>query len=167
LDDDNDLTRVKGANGVAKGIILDLGGRVVDSNGRPLVRTQVEIWQCNAFGRYHHPDDNSNAAIDPNFQGFGKTVTDGEGRYRFRTIRPVPYPGRTPHIHFKLASRDFGTFITQMFVAGEPLNERDYLFQQVRNDRVGKTPVVALNSAKSGSGATLAGEFEIVLGARL
>ncbi|HVK56551.1 MAG TPA: protocatechuate 3,4-dioxygenase [Burkholderiales bacterium] len=164
LEDDNDLTRVKGASGVAKGVILDLTGRVLDASGRPLANTQVEIWQCNAFGRYHHPDDHSNAPLDPSFQGFGKTITDGDGRYRFRTIRPVPYPGRTPHIHFKLASRSFGTFVTQMFVAGEPGNDRDYLFRRMQEDRKHKASVVALKSSDP-SGAALSGEFEIVLAA--
>jgi protocatechuate 3,4-dioxygenase, beta subunit len=164
LDDDNDLTRVKGASGVAKGVILDLTGRVLDSSGRPLAKTQVEIWQCNAFGRYHHPDDRSNAPLDPSFQGFGKAITDGDGRYRFHTIRPVPYPGRTPHIHFKLASRSIGTFVTQMFIAGEPGNERDYLFRRTQEDRKHKAPVVTLKSSDP-SGAALSGEFEIVLAA--
>ena len=164
LDDDNDLTRVKGAADVAKGVILDLTGRVVDGKGRPLRSAQVEIWQCNAFGRYHHPDDNSSAPIDPGFQGFGKTVTDTEGRYRFRTIKPVPYPGRTPHIHFRLRGGDFGTFTTQMFVAGEMQNERDFLYRQLRDEQVRKAMTVALMAAEAGTGASLKGDFEIVLG---
>jgi protocatechuate 3,4-dioxygenase beta subunit len=164
LDDDNDLTRVKGAGGVAKGEILDLTGRVVDSSGRPLRGAQVEIWQCNAYGRYHHPDDNSAAPIDPNFQGHGMTIADSEGRYRFRTIKPVPYPGRTPHIHFKLTGRDFNSLTTQMFVAGEPQNERDFLYRSIRDERVRKAMAVQLRPAESSSGATLAADFEIVLG---
>lgn len=164
LDQDNDLTRVQGASGVARGVILDLTGRVVDVQGRPLANTQVEIWQCNAYGRYHHPDDDSPAPLDPNFQGFGKTVTDAEGRYRFRTIKPVPYPGRAPHIHFRLASRDFGRLSTQMFVAGDPANERDFLFRQLGDARARARTVVALVPAEAGAGASLAGEFEIVLG---
>jgi len=163
LDDDNDLTQVKGVNGVAKGIVLDLTGRVVDAEGRPLAGTQVEIWQCNAFGRYHHPDDHSSAPLDPGFQGHGKTVTDADGRYRFRTIKPVPYPGRTPHIHFRLASREAGALTTQMFVAGEAGNERDGIFRQMQNDRTHQPAVVALTPAEKGSGAELRGEFQIVL----
>ena len=164
LDDDNDLTQIKGQNGLAKGIILDLAGRVLDPRGRPVRNAQVEIWQCNAFGRYHHPDDHSSAPVDANFQGFGKTVTDAEGRYRFRTIKPVPYPGRTPHIHFKLAGRDFGSLTTQMFVAGEPLNERDFLYRAIRDERVRKAMAVQLAPSDPAAGASLRGTFDIVLG---
>ena len=164
LDDDNDLTQVRGRNGLAKGVILDLAGRVLDSRGRPVRNAQVEIWQCNAFGRYHHPDDHSSAPIDANFQGFGKTVADAEGRYRFRTIKPVPYPGRTPHIHFKLAGREFGSLTTQMFVAGEPLNERDFLYRAIRDERVRKAMAVQLVPSDPATGASLRGTFDIVLG---
>ncbi len=111
LDDDQDLTRVRGALGVAQGRITDLSGRLLDRDGRPISATRIEIWQCDATGRYHHPLDRGGAR-DPNFQGFGHTVTDAEGRYRFRTIRPVPYPGRTPHIHIAV------------FPPGEPLYPR-------------------------------------------
>lgn len=99
LDDDADLTRVEGTPGQADGRITDLAGRVLDNSGRPLSGVRVEIWQCDANGRYRHPAERGSAPIDPCFQGHGRTVTDSLGRYWFRTIRPVPYPGRTPHIH--------------------------------------------------------------------
>jgi protocatechuate 3,4-dioxygenase, beta subunit len=165
LDDDNDLTHVKGQAGVAKGVLLDLSGRVVDADGRALRDTQVEIWQCNAFGRYHHPDAPATGPIDVNFQGFGRTVTDAEGRYRFRTIKPVPYPGRAPHIHFKLRGRGIGEFTTQMFVAGEALNERDFLYRSLA-DRESRARQSATLLAVPGSvPGALQASYDIVPGA--
>lgn len=131
LHKDNDLTRVEGRSGHAAGQISDLSGHVLDMDGRPLAGLRVEIWQCDANGRYRHPRDRHNADEDPNFQGFGHTVTDAEGRYRFRTIRPVPYPGRTPHIHAAVVQEGARPFVTQIYVAGEPLNQRDGLFMRV------------------------------------
>ena len=131
LHKDNDLTQVEGRSARAAGQIADLSGRVLDIDGRPLAGLRVEIWQCDANGRYRHPRDRGGLEEDPNFQGFGHTVTDAEGRYRFRTIRPVPYPGRTPHIHAAVFQEADRPFVTQIYVAGEPLNERDGLFMRV------------------------------------
>jgi len=131
LHKDNDLTQVEGGSGRADGQIADLSGRVLDIDGRPLAGLRVEIWQCDANGRYRHPRDRGGLDEDPNFQGFGHTVTDAEGRYRFRTIRPVPYPGRTPHIHAAVFQEADRPFVTQIYVAGEPLNDRDGLFMRV------------------------------------
>lgn len=131
LDDDNDLTRVKGQQHTALGQISDLTGRILDRNGRPLPDLRVEIWQCDANGRYRHPRDPGSKPIDPGFQGFGHTLTDSHGRYRFRTVRPVPYPGRTPHIHVAILPMDEPPFFTQLYVAGEPRNVSDFLYQRV------------------------------------
>lgn len=131
LHKDNDLTQVVGRSRRAAGDITDLYGKVVDMDGRPMVGLRVEIWQCDANGRYRHPRDRQNVAEDPDFQGFGHTVTDDEGRYRFRTIRPVPYPGRTPHIHAAVFQESARPFVTQIYVAGEALNLRDGLFMRV------------------------------------
>ena len=126
LDQDNDLTRVAGRSGHAKGTIVDVGGRLLDEAGRPLAGVRIEIWQVNAYGRYHHPHDDQDKPWDPDFQGFGRTVTDADGAYRFRTVRPVAYPGRAPHIHFALSDRRFATFYTQMYVAGAPENAQRF-----------------------------------------
>ena len=126
LDDDNDLVRVTGQAKVADGQVSDLAGRLLDRNGRPLAGVRIEIWQCDANGRYRHPRDPAHAPIDPGFQGFGHTLTDADGRYRFRTIRPVPYPGRTPHIHVAVTPPGGPTLVTQMYVHGEAGNERDF-----------------------------------------
>lgn len=162
LDDDNDLTRVKGQAGTAQGEVFDLSGRVVDDKGRPVRNALVEIWQCNAYGVYHLAGDSGK--IDPNFQGFGKVATDGEGRYRFRTIKPVPYTGRTPHIHYKVKSRDFREFTSQVLIAGEPGNERDGVFRSIRNAEERKRVLMELKPAATGSGAKFAADFEIVVG---
>lgn len=129
LDDDADLTRVQGQR-PAQGEWLDIEGTVVDQNGRSIDRAEIEIWQCDVHGSYRHPRG-AGARIDPGFQGFGATSTDGRGAFRFRTIRPVPYAGRTPHIHVKVRHPSFGEITSQWFVAGEPGNERDFVFRHL------------------------------------
>ncbi len=164
LDQDNDLTTITGKSGVAAGILLDITGHVMDEQDRPMKNTLVEIWQCNAYGRYHHRDDDNKAPLDPSFQGFGKTVTDDEGRYRFRTIRPVAYPGRVPHIHFKVKSRDFGELTSQIFIEGEAGNDRDFVLRSIRNEAERKRAMMTLKPAAPESGVKLMGEFDIVVG---
>jgi protocatechuate 3,4-dioxygenase beta subunit len=132
---DNDLTRVAGGKGVAAGEITHLSGNVFDTAKRPLRGVQIEIWQCDANGRYHHPRDSASRPLDANFQGYGRVVTDEAGGYFFRTIKPVPYPGRTPHIHFRLSGSGIADFATQMYIAGHPQNERDVLFTSLRDAR--------------------------------
>jgi protocatechuate 3,4-dioxygenase, beta subunit len=106
-------------------------GQVIDLAGRPVKGAQVEIWQCDHAGHYHHPGDGDRA--DERFQGFGKVVVGEDGHYRFRTIRPVAYSGRTPHIHVKvrLGSRELLT--TQLYVAGDPGNPRDFLWRRLND----------------------------------
>jgi protocatechuate 3,4-dioxygenase beta subunit len=135
LDDDNDLTSIKGQQDKAQGLITDLGGRILDINSRPLNGLRIEIWQCDANGRYRHPDERSTKAIDDNFQGHGHTVTAGDGRYRFRTIRPIPYPGRTPHIHIAVFPQGEPPFVTQLYIKDEPRNQTDFLFMRVPAER--------------------------------
>jgi protocatechuate 3,4-dioxygenase beta subunit len=131
LDNDNDLTRVAGQGDVAKGAIADLSGRILDQGGVPLRGVRMEIWQCDANGRYRHPRDPGRKTIDAGFQGFGRTLADDQGRYRFRTIRPVPYPGRTPHIHVAVYRPGARPFVTQLYVADEARNDSDFLYQRV------------------------------------
>jgi protocatechuate 3,4-dioxygenase beta subunit len=131
LDSDNDLVRVEGRSGTAKGIVSNVYGRIVDAQGRPISGAKVEIWQCDANTRYHHIDDQNDAELDENFQGYGFTATDGDGRYRFRTIKPVKYPGRTPHIHFRVTSGTSTELTTQLYVRGEPANGSDGLFRRL------------------------------------
>jgi protocatechuate 3,4-dioxygenase beta subunit len=130
LDADNDLVEVAGRPEWAAGTILHLGGRVLDPDGRAVSGARIEIWQCDAFGVYHHPRDRL-APADPNFQGFGSTAAADDGAYRFRTIEPVPYPGRTPHIHFKITGPGFEPLVTQMYLAGHPLNVEDGIYRRL------------------------------------
>ena len=131
LDDDNNLTRVAGKSGTAKGIISELSGSIIDINGNPLHDMRIEIWQCDANGRYRHPREKADRPLDENFQGHGFTHTDARGLYRFRTIRPVSYPGRSPHIHIAVVPKDEAPFVTQLYIAGEPRNETDFLFNNI------------------------------------
>jgi protocatechuate 3,4-dioxygenase, beta subunit len=159
---DDDLVRVTGLDAMAMGQVTHVLGRVLDRQGRPLPGTLVEIWQCDANGRYHHPGDRGRTP-DPAFQGYGRTLTDTGGGYRFRTIRPVAYPGRTPHIHFKVRSPDGAALTTQMYVRGEPLNERDGLLAGVRDPAARERLLVSLAPAPDLEAGALAGTFEIVL----
>lgn len=162
IDSDNDLVRVEGAAAQALGTVTHIGGRVLDRNGRAISGARVEIWQCDANGRYHHPRDDSQASPDAGFQGFGRTVTAGDGAYRFRTIRPVPYPGRTPHIHFAVLAPGAEPLVTQMYVAGEPGNATDVIFNRIdatARDRV----LVDLSPAAEIEADALKGAFDIVL----
>lgn len=130
LDADSDLVQVAGRGGRARGQIAYLAGRLVTPDGRPIAGAEVEIWQCDAGGVYHHVGEHSRGA-DPNFQGYGKAKTAADGTFRFRTIKPVPYPGRTPHIHVIVAGQGLPKLTTQIYSAGEPRNERDFLFRSI------------------------------------
>jgi len=125
-DSDSDLL----ANGVrhyAGGTPATVIGTVLDTAGRAVAGAAVEIWQCDAAGHYHHPGDGGRA--DPAFQGFGRVAVDASGAWRFRTIRPAPYSGRTPHIHLKVRLGVHTLLTTQLYVQGEPGNARDGLWR--------------------------------------
>lgn len=104
-------------------------GTVVDTAGRPVSGAVVEIWQCDQAGHYHHPGDGGRA--DPAFQGFGRVAVGSDGHYRFHTLRPAPYSGRTPHIHVKVRLDRPELLTTQLYVAGDAGNERDFLWQRL------------------------------------
>jgi len=164
LDRDNDLTRVSITAAQARGDITDLSGLVLDVSGKPLAGVQVEIWQVNAFGRYHHPADTRDRPLDPGFQGYGQALTDDQGRYRFRTIRPVAYTGRAPHIHVALTGRGFRRLTTQLYVAGAPENARDFLLGSIADRALRESLIVAFEKrAAADGGASLAARFDIVL----
>ena len=165
VDSDNDLIHVTGREGTAKGTVTLVSGRIFDRDGYPISGARVEIWQCDANSRYHYVrDDRADRPLDENFQGYGQTTTDGVGSYHFRTIRPVPYPGRTPHIHFAVSGAGVPRFITQMYVAGEPGNERDGLLMGVRDPAARARLIVPLRPAPENEPAALGGTFDIVLG---
>jgi protocatechuate 3,4-dioxygenase, beta subunit len=127
-DADYDLLR-NGNRTYAKGNAAWVEGVVLDRAGKPLKGGVVEIWQCDADGHYDHPRDGSR--MDPAFQGFGRVVLDGEGRFRFRTIRPQPYSGRTPHIHAKVKLGRQALLTTQLYVEGDPGNARDGIWRRL------------------------------------
>jgi protocatechuate 3,4-dioxygenase, beta subunit len=164
LDSDNDLVQVKGEPHAALGTVTHVIGRLLDRNGRPVAGARIEIWQCDANGRYLHPRDSSGRPRDEGFQGYGQTLTATDGAYRFRTIRPVPYPGRTPHIHFAISGRSFDKLVTQMYVAGDPRNATDMIYNAIdvtARDRV----TVPLMAAPELEANALKGTFDIVLDA--
>lgn len=117
-DIDNDLARIEGRPQGARGTLLYLSGRVLAADGTPLPGTKVELWQCDSLGRYHHVDGDPGER-DENFQGYGVATTDAEGRYAFRTIRPVRYGGRPPHLHFRLTHSRASPLTTQLYPRGE------------------------------------------------
>jgi protocatechuate 3,4-dioxygenase beta subunit len=138
---DNDLTKQHAGEPLGERMILS--GRLLDENGRPVPHSLIEIWQANACGRYPHPGDQHDAPLDPNFTGYGRTVTDAEGRYRFVTIKPGAYPWRNhhnawrpQHIHFSLFGPSFMTrLVTQMYFPGDPLLPYDPIFNCVTDQR--------------------------------
>ncbi|MEO7246205.1 MAG: intradiol ring-cleavage dioxygenase [Rubrivivax sp.] len=129
---DADLTRVAGAAAPARGEHLSLELTLADARGRVIDGAEVEIWQCDTLAAYRHPRVAADAGrFDPGFQGFGSARSGRDGGARFRTIRPVQYPGRTPHIHVKLRHPSFGETTSQLFVAGDPGNAGDFLWRQL------------------------------------
>lgn len=163
LDRDTDLTRISGRAGRAQGQVVRVSGRVLDDNGQPVAGALVDIWQANAQGRYAHEDDPATAPLDPDFQGWGMVKTDAEGRYAFTTIKPGAYAvssgwSRPPHIHFKVSRRGHHELTTQMYFAGEPLNETDRLLQSV-DEAVRGQLVVDFRDTDG----VLQGDFPIVL----
>jgi protocatechuate 3,4-dioxygenase beta subunit len=162
LDQDNDLVIVSGRQGRAAGEITDLTGRILDLHNRPLPGVTIEIWQVDHNGHYLHSADAS-AENDRNFQGFGRFETGRNGEYRFRTIKPVPYPGRTPHIHVKLHKGGRELLTTQVYVLGHPLNEQDGVLRSIRNPSQRAAVIVPFLSSKDRPGE-LAARFDLVLG---
>ncbi len=131
-DKDFDLTRIQGRAGVARGKIIIVQGRVVDTDGKPLEDAMVDLWQANAAGRYNNPRDSNPAPLDPNFQGWAIVPSGSDGGFRFKTVYPGAYPAgadwmRPPHIHFKVSKRGYVELVTQMYFPGENLNEQDLL----------------------------------------
>jgi protocatechuate 3,4-dioxygenase, beta subunit len=130
-DSDADLL-ANGSLRYAQGQPAWVEGTLTDAAGRALRGGVVEIWQCDHAGHYHHPGDGDRA--DRAFQGFGRTTADGEGRWRFRTIRPVAYGSRAPHIHLKVKLGTRELLTTQLYVEGDPGNARDFLWRRLDAD---------------------------------
>ena len=159
-DHDADLTQVAGQTAPAQGTRLYFSGHVLGTDGRPRRGATVELWQCDALGRYHHAGDEGKPRDDA-FQGYGVAVTDAEGRYAFKTIRPVAYSGRVPHLHLKVRTAEGATLTTQAYVKGDPTNGDPVLSgsSAATYERLS----VTLAPAPAREAGALAGEFDIVL----
>lgn len=163
-DHDADLTRLKGRSGMAMGQPINVVGRIVDLKGNPVRNAQIDLWQCNAAGRYDHPGDRANpAALDPNFQGFARLATDRGGQFRFRSVKPkdydTPIGRRTPHIHFSIDGHG-ERLVTQMYFPNEPLNDIDFL---LKNADPKQSVIAEAIEPLSGDPRALAYRWTIVL----
>jgi protocatechuate 3,4-dioxygenase beta subunit len=167
LDQDADLTVIKGKSGKAAGQVVHVAGRVLNAMGEPVPGARIEIWQANTHGRYTHSSDTNTAPLDPNFEGYASLVSDEQGRYHFKTIKPAAYPEgdtgmmRAPHIHFDVSGRR-NRLVTQMYFAGESLNDTDRFLATARANT--KLLIVSLQppSGDLEAGSKLA-NFDIVL----
>ena len=130
-DIDNDLVKIESEVEQAGGEVVTLAGRVLDRAGNPIAGARVEIWQCDVNGRYLHRGDSGWNSRDQAFQGFGHDLSAADGSYSFRTIKPVPYAGRTPHIHVKVLLDNRERLTTQFYLPNHPDNKRDWLYQRV------------------------------------
>lgn len=153
-DVDNDLVKLIGIVKEAGGEVVTLTGRILDKAGRPQAGQRIEIWQCDTNGKYLHSGDRQSIPFDPAFQGFGHDITDAEGRYVFRTIKPVTYPGRTPHIHVKIFDGAQEALTTQFYIEGHPNNRRDRLFNRMSHEQAQAVSMVFEPTAE-GETATL------------
>jgi protocatechuate 3,4-dioxygenase beta subunit len=167
---DHDLTRQHEGEPLGERIVVH--GRVLDSAGRPVRDSLVEIWQANAAGRYAHAADGHPAPLDPNFSGAGRCLTDAEGRYRFVTVKPGAYPWgnhpnawRPAHIHLSLFGRAFtDRLVTQMYFPGDPLFEFDPIFNSVRDPGARELLVSSFDLGETIPNWALAYRFDVVLG---
>jgi len=164
LDTDNDLLIINETITAAVGEVTHLSGRVLDARGEPLRNALVEIWQCDQHGAYLHSGTGNREKRDKNFQGFGRFLTGGDGQYYFRTIKPVPYPGRTPHIHFKVKVKGQDKLTTQCYIKGHPGNERDGIWRDIPEGKLRDSVTVPFAPIPNSKIGELAAKFDMVLG---
>ena len=168
-DSDGDLTRQHGGEPQGQRIIVQ--GRVLDSDGRPVPHSLIELWQANAGGRYRHVRDRWDSPIDPNFSGLGRVMTDASGHYRFITIKPGAYPWknhlnawRPAHIHFSLFGRAFTQrLVTQMYFPDDPLFFQDPIFTSIPDPAARQRLVSRFNLDQTVPEWALAYDFDVVL----
>jgi len=166
LDTDNDLIIINDSVTPAVGEITHLSGRVLSTSGEPINNVVVEIWQCDAKGVYINTRDSAGkkSRQDKNFQGFGRFLTASDGKYRFRTIKPVPYGGRTPHIHFKVKKGGKELLTSQLFISGHSGNARDGVFRGVRDALSRELVLADFKPMKGSKIGELTANFDIVVG---
>ncbi|MEQ1861524.1 MAG: protocatechuate 3,4-dioxygenase [Chthoniobacteraceae bacterium] len=165
LDTDNDLLILNDSITPAVGDITYLTGRILGPNGAPLRGATVEIWQCDANGVYlHSKSSGGNKKQDKNFQGYGRFVTASSGEYLFRTIKPVPYAGRTPHIHAKVRVNGRELLTTQMYIKGHPGNAKDGLYNRVPEGKPRESVTIDFAALSGAPAGVLGAKWDIVLG---
>ena len=164
LDTDNDLLVINDTITPAVGAVTYVSGRILDARGEPIRGALVEIWQCDNNGAYLHSGTTNKEKRDANFQGFGRFVTGSSGEYLFRTIKPVPYPGRTPHIHYAVKMKGQEKFVTQLYIKGHPGNEKDGIWKGIRDAKARESVTVDFAPIKTSRIGELAARFDIVLG---
>jgi protocatechuate 3,4-dioxygenase beta subunit len=164
LDTDNDLIVINDETTPAVGEIAYVSGRILDASGNPVRNAVVEIWQCDANGSYLHERSDNYDKRDVHFQGFGRFTTGSTGEYLFRTIKPVPYPGRTPHIHYKITKAGRPLLTTQSYVKGHPGNARDGIYQSIRDEKQREAITVDYTPIEGSRIGELAARFDVVLG---
>jgi protocatechuate 3,4-dioxygenase beta subunit len=164
LDTDNDLLIVNDSLTAAAGEVTWLSGRILDSKGDPIRNAVVEIWQCDAKGVYLHRGSSDAAKRDAHFQGFGRFLTGSTGEYVFRTIKPVAYPGRTPHVHYAVKLKGRDKFTTQCYVQGEPRNEQDGVLRGISDAKARASVIVPFSPLKGSRAGELTAKFDIVMG---
>lgn len=164
LDTDNDLIIINDHVTPAVGEITHLSGKILSPTGEPIRNAVVEIWQCDNHGAYLHSQSGNGEKRDSNFQGFGRFMTASNGEYYFRTIKPVKYPGRTPHIHFMVKKGTKKLLTTQCYIKGESANERDGVFRGIRDPKARESVIVAFEPMKGSRINELTAKFDIVLG---
>jgi protocatechuate 3,4-dioxygenase, beta subunit len=164
LDTDNDLLVINEGTTPAIGEVTYVSGRILDAKGDPIRNALVEIWQCDAGGAYLHTGTSNVEKKDKNFQGFGRFLTGSTGEYLFRTIKPVPYPGRTPHIHYKVKRAGKELLTTQCYIKGHPGNEKDGIWRNMKDEKERAAVTVDFAPLKGSRVGELAAKFDIVLG---
>ncbi|MDG1875224.1 MAG: protocatechuate 3,4-dioxygenase [Mariniblastus sp.] len=164
LDTDNDLLIVNNAITPAVGEITHLTGKVMDQKGNPIRNARVEIWQCDEKGVYLHSKGGDRKKQDRNFQGFGRFATGLKAEYYFRTIKPVPYPGRTPHIHFAVYVGEKKVLSTQCMIKGHELNAKDGLLKRIKNTKARESLIVNFKPLAGSKIGELTANFDIVVG---
>jgi protocatechuate 3,4-dioxygenase beta subunit len=164
LDTDNDLLVINDTITPAVGEVTFLSGRILDSRGDPIRNAVVEIWQCDQRGAYLHSGTSNADKRDKNFQGFGRFLTGSTGEYLFRTIKPVAYPGRTPHIHMAVKMRGRDKFVTQCYIQGEPQNEKDGVLRRIADPKARAAVIVPFAPLKGAKAGELAARFDVVMG---
>ena len=164
LDTDNDLLVVNDTITPAVGEVTWVSGRILDHRGDPIRNATVEIWQCDQQGAYLHSGSDNRNRHDGNFQGFGRFVTGSKGEYLFRTIKPVPYTGRTPHIHFAVKRTGQPKFTTQLYIEGHPGNAKDGIWKELKDARQRSLLTKPFTPLKNSPAGELAARFDIVLG---